>query len=965
MAHASLWGQTAPLGLPPIHSYTKQDYGAETQNWAIAQDARGLLYFGNNLGLLEYDGTAWTVYPLPNRSIVRSLTIDESGTLLVGGQDELGYFAEGERGMPQFHSLTHLLPAPYQKFEDVWRIFSTPEHTYWGTHGALFLHGGVQDTTPFTVIPAPGRFDNFFWCQGKMLVSDLDRGIFMLDGDSLQLLPGSERFVGQHIAAILPHPLQGWLVLTRDAGIYHYLLETLQPWAGDLTGFFAEHQIYHGIALAQGGYAIGTSQQGVVLLDADGNWIQTLNEGHGLLNNSVLSVFEDRRHNLWLGLENGLAYIEVNSPFAWLGQPQGIRGTAYASLIFRDTLYLGTNQGLFFRPWQRGRTTLNKQPFQLVPQSKTPNWGLSALRGQLLVSQHLGPSRLSRARLQRLAPHQGSWTFVPLVQHPGYALEGTYEGVALYRWQESAQRWTYQQKIAGFDESARVMVEDSLGSIWISHAYRGVYRLHLGEDPHQLEALDFFGQKDGLPSDFLINVTRINGEVMFTTEAGVYCFDAAKERFVPHRAFQSAFSLENPVHRLIQDDLGNIWYAAGQTFGCFRPVSRGDSVIWRRFSINRLQKRLVKGFEHIFTPDAHHVFIGTEEGFITLDLAKALNQQAPFPVYLRKVEWMGRPDSAIFRGAILENLNEPLHLPPDARDFRFSYSATFFGDLEELHYQYRLIGLDESWSDWTQKTEKEYTNLDPGTYTFEVRTRNMYGNLSEVASLSLTIARPWYARTGAIVVYVLLGIGGILFLFRLNARNLEAKTEALQTENARALQKQEAEFRQEAQRSEAEIIRLRNEKLEVEVAYKNRELASSAMHLLQKGEVLLKIKQELEELAKEASPSGRKQIQKLIRVIKDDIRLDKNWKQFEIHFDQVHGDFLAQLRAAYPELTARDQRLCAYLRMNFSTKEIAQLMNISVRGVEISRYRLRKKLGLDREQNLNAFMMDFQGPEAS
>lgn len=958
MAWSGLMGHTMPVGMPPIHNYTKQDYRAETQNWAVAQDPRGLLYFGNNLGLLEYDGTQWATYPLPNRSIVRALTLDAQGMLLVGGQDELGYFAEGERGKPQFHSLTHLLPAAYRRFEDVWKIFSTPAGTFWGTHSALFLHGGAQDTQAFRVIPAPGRFDNFFWCQGKLLVTDLVAGIFHWDGDTLHLLPGSEFFAGKHISAIIPHPIQGWLILTQEAGIFHYQLDNIRPWAEELSAFFAEHQIYCGIRLREGGLAVGTSQNGLVLLDETGRWLQQYHEGNGLLNNSVLAVFEDQHQNLWLGLENGLSYVEINSPFSWLGQAQGIRGTGYAALLLRDTLYLGTNQGLFVRPWTPGQPAVEAMPFQLVPQSKTPNWGLAALQSKVLVSQHTGPSRLAQGRLSRMAPHQGSWTFMPLRHYPGYALEGTYEGVALYQWHPPSASWRFLHKIGGFDESARVMVEDTLGMIWISHAYRGVYRLHLGPDPGELEQLDFFGQEDGLPSDFLINVARIREEVIFTSEGGVYRFDG--QRFVRHTAFEARFPLPAPVHRLIQDDLGHIWYSAGETFGCFRRSREGDSLRWQRLSMNRLQKRLVKGFEHIYALDSNHVFIGTEDGFMALDLARALAQQGPFPVYLRKVELLRAPDSVLFQGA-LQAAGTELQLPHVATDFRFTYSAAFFGDLEELHYQYRLLGLNEEWSDWTQKTEKEYTNLSPGTYTFEVRTRNMYGSLSEAAQIHIHISRPWYARNGALAVYLLILLGGILLLYRLNARSLEAKTQALQSENAKALKRQEDEFREEAQRTEAEIIRLRNEKLEVEVAYKNRELASSAMHLLQKGEVLLSIKQELEKLTEETSPAGRKQLQKLIRTIKDDIRLDHNWKQFEYHFDQVHGDFLAQLRAAYPDLTARDQRLCAYLRMNFTTKEIAQLMNISVRGVEISRYRLRKKLNLDRDQNLNAFMMDFQG----
>ncbi len=86
---------------------------------------------------------------------------------------------------------------------------------------------------------------------------------------------------------------------------------------------------------------------------------------------------------------------------------------------------------------------------------------------------------------------------------------------------------------------------------------------------------------------------------------------------------------------------------------------------------------------------------------------------------------------------------------------------------------------------------------------------------------------------------------------------------------------------------------------------------------------------------------------------------DESWEQFTQHFDQVHGDFLARIKESYPDITPQETKLAAYLRMNLTTKNIAQLINISVRGVEIGRYRLRKKLNLNREVNLTSFLMDF------
>ena len=111
------------------------------------------------------------------------------------------------------------------------------------------------------------------------------------------------------------------------------------------------------------------------------------------------------------------------------------------------------------------------------------------------------------------------------------------------------------------------------------------------------------------------------------------------------------------------------------------------------------------------------------------------------------------------------------------------------------------------------------------------------------------------------------------------------------------------------------------------------------MHLVYKSELLTRIKTELNQTMKTIdNDKGVNELKKMIKVLSEDDKVDKDWEHFAQHFDKVHSDFVVNLKEKYPALTANELKLCAYLRMNLSTKEIAQLMNISVRGVEISRY---------------------------
>ena len=269
------------------------------------------------------------------------------------------------------------------------------------------------------------------------------------------------------------------------------------------------------------------------------------------------------------------------------------------------------------------------------------------------------------------------------------------------------------------------------------------------------------------------------------------------------------------------------------------------------------------------------------------------------------------------------------------------------------------MGFDETPSDWVATTNKEYTNLHEGDYVFRVVARDQYGMESEPDEFKFTILPPWYRSKIAYVVYILfsiLFICFIIFLIRLRMKKMHRILEKKQEEELRA---KEQKFREEALIAEREIIQLRNEKLSNEVDFKTRELASSTMNIIHKNEVLSYAVGELKKaLRKIKDPTALVQVRQLMKTIDAEFNSDHDWEQFELHFDQVHENFLKRLRSAYIQLTPKDLRMCAYLRMNLSTKEIAPLMNISVRGVEISRYRLRKKFNLSREENLIDFLLN-------
>jgi DNA-binding CsgD family transcriptional regulator len=156
-------------------------------------------------------------------------------------------------------------------------------------------------------------------------------------------------------------------------------------------------------------------------------------------------------------------------------------------------------------------------------------------------------------------------------------------------------------------------------------------------------------------------------------------------------------------------------------------------------------------------------------------------------------------------------------------------------------------------------------------------------------------------------------------------------------------------------------MHLRNESLQTEMKHKNKELANATLHLIQKNRTLTGLKNDLNKLLRSipADNPEKQNVNNLLKKVNKDLRNEKNWELFNSYFDEVHQDFISRIKEKHSDLTPKELRMCAYLRMNISTKEIAPLMNISVRGVEISRYRLRKKLNLNRDENLTEYILSF------
>lgn len=942
------------IGIPRIVNVSKETYHAGTQVWDMGQDTSGRMYFANAEGLLTYDGGFWKLYPLPNRTNMRSLAIGSDGKVFVGGQGELGYFRADALGRLGYTSLTPLLPASQRSFADIWDIEVMGESVYFRVSDRTILEyrGGG-----FTSYPAADAWLHLQQAGGRLFAQDRSRGIHVLSRQRWVPLTNAVLVRDRPVAGILEEVGGTQLLLTTEGRAFRIVHDSLTP-APSWTGSEVGSRIFRAFPVGQDAIAFATVSKGCIITNRKGRVIQRLSRTEGLQDNNVISIFPDREGNLWTGLNNGISCIAYGAAIKYITPDPDNELSGYSARIIDGHLYLGTSDGVFHARLEPGRRDLSfsRSAFHKVLHTEGQTWRIDEVNGSLLIAHTNGIFHLEPGRevATSISPDPG-WIFVPTspVSPSPDILAGTYTGLKRLEFRDGV--FTDKGNLKGTYESLRFLTQDNDGLLWASHPYRGIYRIRPDLN-RGVYAADLLTERDGLPSALGNHVYRVRNKPVFGTQQGVYEFDAPSGRF--HRsAFFDSLLGRREVRYLQEDDKGRIWFCTGKQMGIIHPDKATGRLQVRMFP--ELNGRILSGFENVYPYDDRNVFIASDKGMVHVDLEKYLQGgRRPKPI-LCLARAMGLQDSILYAGhaphpATAAESAPPPSLPAEYDAYHFEYASPSFEAPESVEYSYLLEGYDQRWSEWSTRTEKDYTNLSSGDYVFRVRTRDDTGQTSEAEAFAFSIRAPWYAGGWARLLYLLTGLLVGYGLHRYQRMRLDRQRKRYEEEQRRMLVLHQLEI----EKNEKEIIRLQNERLEQEILLKNRELADTSMHLVERNEALAKVKESLQRLYRDKQ--GDHDIKRTLQLIGEIEKNDDSWDRFASHFDEINDNFMRKLRQAFPKLTVTDLKLCAYLELNLSSKEIAQLANISVRGVEIARYRLRRKLGLGSDESLPEFLDKFK-----
>ncbi|WP_375584792.1 triple tyrosine motif-containing protein [Cyclobacterium xiamenense] len=784
-------GLSQSSGLPFSRYYSSQEYQGGIQNYAISQHASGILYVANNYGLLVHDGASWRRFSLPNSTKVRHVQVDDTGSVYASGQGEFGIFSPDTLGQLRFQSLKDSLPEALQDLEEVWKVYIGEEQLFFCTSNRIFEFS--RDNTFVQAIESSTGFDSFHFSNNQLFVNERGLGLKQLQNGTFRVI---QPFFGDKlVTGLLPYGQNEHLVFTRDDGVYTSAGERLEFWHGIRT-----RTINAALRLRNGSIAIATQLDGLHLLDPNGTELLKLNRENGLNNNSIISFFEDLSGNLWLGHNNGLSLVQLSLPFSKIDQFSGLSGTGYHALMDRGTVYFGTNNGVFLA--ETGKDTRIKR----VSNSTGQVYQIKRIKGKILVAHNDGAFVLNEGAAERIEGPEGIWNFQPLRNRPNLLLSGGYFGLHLFEMNEDSIQ--YLKKITGFDESSRIIEQDERGNIWVAHGYKGLFKLQLDEGLDVLQ-VEYFGSDQGLPTDLLNNVWKINNRLVFTTEAGIFRFDDAANSFERDPFFSSHFDTQSLIHFMAEDQMGNIYFIGEKETGVLEK--KVDGSYSKRVQVfNPLIPLLNDDLQNIAPIGGNEVLFAANEGFVRFSLNDNTFSPPVFPTLIRAAYLTGVSDSLIFGGNAKEYVaRNPIVIPYLQANLRFENSNPTPNNEKDLRYQYWLEGFESNFGDWVPQREKAYTNLREGNYTFHVRSKNLFGVISPEATFSFQVLPPWYRSRVAYLTYFFLSALFAFVLYRTTEKRFQKKTQELTTASREAIEAKESELKV----SRKEVERLKTESL--------------------------------------------------------------------------------------------------------------------------------------------------------
>jgi len=918
--------------IPQIVNFSKTSYNAANQTWYISQNKKGYLYFANSGGLLEYDGSQWTNNTLPlGTSMIRCIAIADNQKIYIGAQNEFGYWLEdsGSRKLKYF-SLSHHFNLKL-KDEDFWKIIILRNEIYFPSAKNIYKFNTKTNT--ISIIPAPNWFQFIFEVNKRIFVQEKKLGLMELRDDKLVPISGGSVLYGDCVYGMVPLSPSSILIATIDKGLYRMDNEVVTKCDFPCDAFLTKNQIFSLSLLPDGRIAFGTILNGLLITDHNGNILSNINKQKGLPNNTVLSTFCDKNGNLWLGLDMGISQVQINSPIRNFPDPNGLLGSVYDVKENMGRLYFASNQGLYYCSSADLAHPDREQRFTLLPNTQGQAWELQRVGSHLFCCHNKGLFLINGTQVTHV--YKGSGVNHLLEINDKTAVFSTYEGLCVLKIQDHTFT---TQKIAQYPYYGNYLAKDKNNLIYVGNNSVGIYQLRFNTGFDKVLSSGNKLENINLNKASFKGIYSDRNNLYLLDKSGILKYDIEKGLFLPDATLNRLIPKDGAINR-IQFTNHDMWCYTSDRFFCIRNYDRPSAYLLKR-NMESLYNHVVNTNENILNIAPNKYLVCTSSSFSVLNTTDFGQKTRKLQVYIRDIgTFTNEMHSMKLENPIAYYAKHDIEFPNNHSTIFIRFALPYYENAEKIRFSYRIKGSSDNFSIPSQSSMITFPHLPSGKYTFQVKaTIDGTNEVYYSQDLQIRILPPWYLGwMGYILLSLLLCGAAYLLNMYLRIR----------------LQRQKNRI---ANEYEKEMAKMENNILQEQVRLQNEELLRITKTMLRKNKLMNKLDNEILKMSENKSIPAIN-----LRGLKSIVEINKNpeeeWKIFEMSFNNTYNNYLVNLSNRFPSLTTSDLKLAAYIRMNISSKEIASLLNISLKSIEMARYRLRKKMEIEHEQNLTAFLM--------
>ena len=740
-------GQTSEKGLPFIDYYSPSDYRAGSFNFNVIRDSLGIYYLSNYDGVLIYNGIDWSLVKVAKEKSVYWVQQGYDGVIYVGSDGEFGYLDVLDNGTFEYVSLKHKVDAKYHDFGAVWEVACSSREVVFRSRKYIFR---LKDDKIDVIEPSEQGFDIAFTVRDTIYTRNIGVGLMYFSEDGMVMKEGGDFFADMKVNMFLPFD-DHLLIASRYDGLFLLKNGEVSEFKTEADDFLKEYKIYHGCITYKGNYAFAAYTKGVAIIDKNGKLLELLDDKSGLIDFQYLFVGMFDANNLWIANGVGTSKVKILSPLSYFDQSRGLIDVGTDIIRYKGNIYATTLRALF--KLEKGE--FGGQFLKFNPEDFYEIFSLGVMDDQMLIACQKGLIAYDNQKFEYMDTRRLHYAKVSHDEEKVYVGAGEV-GMGMYY--KNNDQLDFLQ-LDGFTEPVKKIEELGDYIVFISkYGTLGIVSRIESRGASYLKLEDEFqvGNSAILPfQDKIVVVARdqwyfLDQDLKLSEPKTLTLSNKAEKilQVVAIEGDQLWVSYQdkervnyNELVRVSDGVMESTGIAFGSHFHVTSSFADKDSVIW---------------------------FIG-DGGAVRYDQKiPVAAHEGEFNCYIGKMVW--NEDSVIFDNAYDV---APFDLPFNNSDIRFSFFTDEANTTEEKLFQYKLEGRDDHWSNWSKESKKDYTGLNAGSYTFKVRAKNAVNQISRLDSYQFTVNQPWYRTSGAMILYVLGGIGLIYLLFRFRTASLK------------------------------------------------------------------------------------------------------------------------------------------------------------------------------------------------